>query len=285
MKPSDDLAAPLLLPVTVSSKQPPRTFASGLLAAVHAPLYLPRRLTIPDIAGHRWSRPYAITSALLGPLLLAVVTSPTSPTALLAGTLTGTLLAIAAAATTDAAAPPHGRYARLVWLSGGFLMSILWSYLLARELVALLVSTGIIVGVPASVLGVTVLAWGNSLGDMVADVAMATQDGAAGAQTAVAGCYAGPAFNTVVGLGLSMALAAGARYPEPYRIPVDAATYVTVAFLVGGLAWALVVLPARGMRLDVTLGAGLLAVYLCFIAVRVADAVGVLSLDSLLPRQ
>ncbi|KAF7070130.1 hypothetical protein CFC21_075682 [Triticum aestivum] len=116
---------------------------------------------------------------------------------------------------------------------------------------------------------------------------MATQDGAAGAQTAVAGCYAGPAFNTVVGLGLSMALAAGARYPEPYKIPVDAATYVTVAFafLVAGLAWALVVLPARGMRLDATLGAGLLAVYLCFIAVRVADAVGVLSLDSLLPRQ
>ncbi|VAI09418.1 unnamed protein product [Triticum turgidum subsp. durum] len=285
MKPSDDLAAPLLLPVAVSSKQPPRTFASGLLAAVHAPIYLPRRLTIPDIAGHRWSRPSAVASALLSPLLLAVVTSPTSPTVLLAGTLTGTLLAIGAAATTDAAAPPHGRYARLMWLSGGFLMSILWSYLLARELVALLVSTGIIVGVPASVLGVTVLAWGNSLGDLVADVAMATQDGTTGAQTAVAGCYAGPAFNTVVGLGLSMALAAGARYPEPYKIPVDASTYMTVAFLVAGLTWALVVLPARGMRLDATLGAGLLAVYLCFIAVRVADAVGVLSLDSLLPRQ
>uniref|UniRef100_A0A453JJG1 Sodium/calcium exchanger membrane region domain-containing protein n=1 Tax=Aegilops tauschii subsp. strangulata TaxID=200361 RepID=A0A453JJG1_AEGTS len=90
-KPSDDLAAPLLLPVAVSSKQPPRTFASGLLAAVHAPLYLPRRLTIPDIAAHRWSRPCAITSTLLGPLLLAVVTSPTSPTVLLAGALTGTL--------------------------------------------------------------------------------------------------------------------------------------------------------------------------------------------------
>ncbi|XBH66988.1 hypothetical protein VPH35_095439 [Triticum aestivum] len=128
-KPSDDLAAPLLLPVVVSSKQPPRTFACGLLAALHAPLYLPRRLTIPDIAGHRWSRPnaYAITSTLLGPLLLAAVTSPTSPTVLLAGALTGTLFAIAAAATTDAAAPPHGRYARLLWLTGGFLMSILWS--------------------------------------------------------------------------------------------------------------------------------------------------------------
>ncbi|KAI4992482.1 hypothetical protein ZWY2020_051899 [Hordeum vulgare] len=69
-KPSDDLAAPLLLPVAVSSnsKQTPRTFARGLLlAAFHTPLYLPRRLTIPDIAGHRWSRPCAIASALFSP--------------------------------------------------------------------------------------------------------------------------------------------------------------------------------------------------------------------------
>ena len=96
-------------------------------------------------------------------------------------------------------------------------MSVLWSYVLARELVALLVSTGIIAGIPASVMGVTVLAWGNSLGDLVSCVAMATQDGPAGAQTAVAGCYAGPAFNTVVGLGLSMAIAAAETYPEPYE--------------------------------------------------------------------
>ncbi|KAM0865727.1 hypothetical protein ACQ4PT_043083 [Festuca glaucescens] len=277
---SDDLAAPLL-PVVSSKnnkKQQLAAFARQLLAA---PLYLPRRLTIPDIAAHRWSRANAVTSALLAPLLLAAVTCPLTPTFLLGAALTGVLLAIAAASTTDAATPPRARYARLVWLVGGFLMSVLWSYVLARELVSLLVSTGIIAGIPASVLGVTVLAWGNSLGDLVSDVAMATQDGKAGAQTAVAGCYAGPAFNMVVGLGLSMAIAAAGTYPEPYEVPVQASTYVTVGFLVAGLTWALVVLPARGMRLDAVLGAGLLALYLCFLAVRLADAIGVLSLDSL----
>ncbi|XP_047085771.1 cation/calcium exchanger 1-like [Lolium rigidum] len=276
---SDDLAAPLL-PVVSSKnnkKQQLAAFARQLLAA---PLYLPRRLTIPDIAAHRWSRANAVTSALLAPLLLAAVTCPLTPSFLLGAALTGALLAIAAASTTDAVAPPRGRYARLLWLVGGFLMSVLWSYVLARELVSLLVSTGIIAGIPASVLGVTVLAWGNSLGDLVSDVAMATQEGKAGAQTAVAGCYAGPAFNMVVGLGLSMAIAAAGTYPEPYEVPVQASTYVTVGFLVAGLAWALVVLPARGMRLDAVLGAGLLALYLCFLAVRLADAVGVLSLNS-----
>ncbi|KAM0887485.1 hypothetical protein ACQ4PT_029002 [Festuca glaucescens] len=277
---SDELAAPLLPVVSAkhNKKQQLAAFVRHLLAA---PLYLPRRLTIPDIAAHRWSRANAVTSALLAPLLLAAVTCPLTPTFLLGAALTGALLAIAAASATDAAAPPRGRYARLLWLVGGFLMSVIWSYVLARELVSLLVSTGIIAGIPASVLGVTVLAWGNSLGDLVSDVAMATQDGKAGAQTAVAGCYAGPAFNMVVGLGLSMAIAAAGTYPEPYEVPVQASTYVTVGFLVAGLAWALVVLPARGMRLDAVLGAGLLALYLCFLAVRLADAVGVLSLNSL----
>ncbi|XP_051178723.1 cation/calcium exchanger 1-like [Lolium perenne] len=277
---SDDLAAPLL-PVVSSKNNKTQQLAAFARQLLAAPLYLPRRLTIPDIAAHRWSRANAVTSALLAPLLLAAVTCPLTPTFLLGAALTGALLAIAAASTTDAAAPPRGRYARLVWLVGGFLMSVLWSYVLARELVSLLVSTGIIAGIPASVLGVTVLAWGNSLGDLVSDVAMATQEGKAGAQTAVAGCYAGPAFNMVVGLGLSMAIAAAGTYPEPYEVPVQASTYVTVGFLVAGLAWALVVLPARGMRLDAVLGGGLLALYLCFLAVRLADAVGVLSLNSL----
>ncbi|CAM0948631.1 unnamed protein product [Alopecurus aequalis] len=183
-------------------------------------------LAAPLRLGHRRAplvpcqRRHGVTSALLAPLLLVAVTCPLRPTFLLAAALTGALLAVVAASTTESATPPHGRHARLLWLAGGFLMSVLWSYVLARELVAMLVSTGIIAGIPERgkiILGVTVLAWGNSLGDLVSDVAswpwrpkMARR----GAQTTVAGCYAGPAFNMVVGLGLSMAIAAAGTYPE-----------------------------------------------------------------------
>ncbi|KAL6623368.1 hypothetical protein ACP70R_033247 [Stipagrostis hirtigluma subsp. patula] len=258
---SPDLAAPLLLdadappPLPVTSKPmaaASRTFCRRAMDALQAPLYLPRRLTIPDIAAHRWSRPHAVASALLAPLLLAAISHllphlprrpPLRPT----------------------------RCARLPWLAGGFLMSVLWSYMLARELVALLVAIGYVAGVRASVLGATVLAWGNSLGDLVADVAMAMHGGAGGAQTAVSGCYAGPAFNTVVGLGLSLTLAAGARYPEPYAIPVDTSVYENLGFLAVGLVWALVVLPMRGMRLDRVLGVGLLIVYLGFLCIRLGS--------------
>ncbi|XP_052137956.1 cation/calcium exchanger 1-like [Oryza glaberrima] len=285
-QPTSDLAAPLLvvddddaspppLPVSSSSKptSAPRTFARRLVDLLHSPLYLPRRLTIPDIAAHRWSKPTAVATALLSPLLLAATTAPTTTaTTLLAATLAGALLATAAAATTDAASPPKSRSARLPWLAGGFLMSVLWSYVLARELVALLVSIGVAAGVEAGVLGATVLAWGNSLGDLVADVALATRrrDGGAGAQTAVAGCYAAPAFNTVVGLGLSLTVAAGARHPEAYAVEGGAAVYVAVGFLAAALVWAVAVLPARGMRLDAVLGVGLLVIYFVFLCVSLA---------------
>ncbi|NP_001147600.2 K-exchanger-like protein precursor [Zea mays] len=285
--PDPDLAAPLLAEdpdeppaLPISSKHaeaaaPPRRGRSSLARhALHAlqwPLYLPRRLTIPDIAAHRWSKRYAVASALLAPLLLAAISSPSSPAAALSGAVAGTVLAAAAARGTSSSSPPAGRCRRLPWLAGGFLMSVLWSYLLARELVALLVSIGLIAGVRASVLGATVLAWGNSLGDLVADVAMAMHGGHGGAQTAVSGCYAGPVFNTVVGLGLSLTLAAGARFPRPYAIPADASAYQAAGFLAAGLVWAIVVLPARGMRLDKVLGVGLLLIYLGFLGVRLGS--------------
>ncbi|XBH53664.1 hypothetical protein VPH35_076124 [Triticum aestivum] len=299
--PHADLAAPLLLddeddvpPLpSYSSKTAPGSTTAAvclhyLLCALRMPLYLPRRLTIPDIAAHRWSRPCAVASAALAPVLLATTWTSHSPAAkssrqhhtsdghaiLLSGAVLGLLLAALAAATTDANSPPRGRRRRVPWLAAGFLMSVLWAYTLARELVALLVAIGYMVGVKASVLGVTVLAWGDSLGDLVSNVAMATHGGPGGAQTAVSACYAGPLFNTVVGLGLSLTLAAGAQYPAPFTLPADTAVYETVGFLCAGLAWALVVVPARGMRLDRVYGVGLIVIYLAFFGVRVLDSLG-----------
>ncbi|NP_001145820.1 putative sodium/calcium exchanger family protein [Zea mays] len=262
-----------------------RAMLHCVAGALCMPLYLPRRLTIPDIAGHRWSRPYAVASAALAPVLLAFTwtsqrhnpLSSHSLAVLAGGALLGLLLAALAAATTDARSPPRGRRRRVPWLAAGFVMSVLWAYTLARELVALLVAIGYVVGIKPSVLGVTVLAWGDSLGDLVSNVAMAVHGGPGGAQTAVSGCYAGPLFNTVVGLGLSLALAAGAQHPAPFAVPADAAAYEAVGFLGAALAWALFVVPVRGMRIDRVYGVGLIAIYLCFFAVRVLETLGLWS--------
>ena len=60
-----------------------------------------------------------------------------------------------------------------------------------------------------------VLAWGNSVGDLVADVVIAKSGQP---KMAVAGCYAGPMFNMLIGLGLALTIKTAKMYPEGYEL-------------------------------------------------------------------
>lgn len=256
------------------------------LFVLELPLSLPRRLTIPDISEERWSKSFAVISATLAPILIGAlciaqqesVTSPTSFALLLTSVVVGISLGAAALVFTKSSAPPK-RWL-LPWLTGCFLMSITWTYIIVQELVSLLVAFGNILGINPSILGLTVLAWGNSLGDLISNSAMALKGGADGAQVAISGCYAGPLFNTLVGLGFSLVLASFKVYPAGYAVPNDPDVYETVGFLMGGLLWALVILPKRNMQLDKSLGIGLLAIYFCFLFLRIAKGLGILELVS-----
>lgn len=252
------------------------------------PLYLPRRLTIPDVSEDRWSKPFAVVSVILSPILLAslwnskrqVLGSEESLAIYLFAGLVGLVIGVIALETTDSEKPPNK--CLLPWLAGEFLMSVVWFYITAGELVSLLVSVGHILGIGPSILAVTVLAWGNSVGDLMANVAMALNGGEDGVQIAISGCYAVPIFNTLVGLGMSLVFTSWAAHPTPYVIPQDSTNMVTLGFLVCGLLWAMVMLPKRGMKLDRVFGVGLLALYMCFLCLRVCDSIGLLQIDRLL---
>ena len=60
-----------------------------------------------------------------------------------------------------------------------------------------------VTGLPKTFFGLTILAWGNSLADMGADVAM-TKKGFG--EMAITGTQAGAVFNVLVGLGLGLTL-------------------------------------------------------------------------------
>ena len=81
----------------------------------------------------------------------------------------------------------------------GFVMAATWMDLLADHLVALLDFIGIVFRIPRTIMGLTVLAWGNSIGDLSTNITMARKGFANMALTA---CFAEPVFNILIGLGL-----------------------------------------------------------------------------------
>ncbi|CAN6577553.1 unnamed protein product [Malus baccata var. baccata] len=255
-------------------------FFRTLIFILELPLYLPRRLTIPVVCEERWCKPYAVASVTLAPVLLSTlwnhqfgnVSFKTKLAIYIIGLVFGITFGIVAFFTTEKSRPP--KKCLVPWLTAGFVMSITWSYLTAQELVGLLVSLGYILGVSPSILGLTVLAWGNSLGDLITNLTMALNGGTKGAQIAFSACYAGPIFNTLFGLGLSLVGSAWSKFPSPVLFQSDPYLLETVCFLAVGLLWALVVLPRRGMMLDEVLGAGLLVVYISSLSLRLIRTLG-----------
>ncbi|XP_015872717.3 cation/calcium exchanger 2 [Ziziphus jujuba] len=251
-----------------------------LLCILEMPLCLPRRLTIPIVCEDQWSQKYAVASVTLAPLLLSTIwnheiENETFNTYLLVygvALIFGLAFGALASVTTEKSSPP--KKCLFPWVAAGFIMSITWSYITAQELVGLLVSLGYILGVSPSLLGLTVLAWGNSLGDLMTNLTMALKGGPEGAQIAFSGCYAGPIFNILFGLGLSLVSYSWSIYPSPIVMPKDPYLMQTLAFLGAGLLWALVVLPNRDMKLDGVFGGGLVVIYIVSLSLRLIQALG-----------
>ncbi|GJP52298.1 hypothetical protein CLOM_g11424 [Closterium sp. NIES-68] len=211
----------------------PWTFSGFCEYFIKFPLTLPLLCSIPVHHKDEWSKPFAVASSLLSPLLFTTfVLGPDSGLLLfsLAASL-GVFLAFLTYYTTDEESPPQSFLPSFLWVTAGFAMSVVWFYALANELVALLVALGVIFGISPPILALTVLAWGNSIGDLVANLAFAASGEQSRLQIAWSGCFAGPLFNTLVGLGLSLVLACWSRYPEPYVVPVDRTLLSTLGFL------------------------------------------------------
>ena len=88
----------------------------------------------------------------------------------------------------------------------GFAMTIVWLDRIATELIALIETFGHLFHVSTAILGLTVIAIGNSIGDFVADTAAAREGTVSGARMAVAACFGSPVIMNVVSVGLSFSL-------------------------------------------------------------------------------
>ncbi|ACO63315.1 Ca2+:Cation antiporter family [Micromonas commoda] len=258
-----------------------RALDATTLVCLVAPLEVARRATIPCGDPKRWNRFYACANAALSPLLLTHLVVSFSGLELGFGGSLGSgglefavgvgMASFAAAAVlwrvTADDAPPRWWDANGLVDAVAFLCSVAWIAAAARELTECLAAIGDVLGVTPASLSVTVLAIGNSLGDLAADVATARS----GQPTmAVAACFSGPLFNMAVGLGGSFAIATWGRGGDPLPLAMHPTVAVGFVFLIVGLVATASLVPMRGYVVTRGHGYGLIALYVTYMACAVA---------------
>jgi Ca2+/Na+ antiporter len=241
-------------------------FYQKIFAIFEFPLILLRDATIPTVDPELWSKPYAVIQPLFSPLLIifsmgnwhSMVGSISTP---LLGFLIGVPIAFYVFLTTHHSKPPSGGFYSVVWVLMAFTMCVVWIYIFAGELVSLLQTIGIISGIPPAVLGLTILAWGNSVGDLFANMAVAKQGLG---EMAIAGCYGGPVFNICLGYGVSFTFVTLSSFPDPFLLSIDTSSVISLVFLYLALLSSIAFTIWNKFEMTSVLGYYLLLLYLLY---------------------
>ena len=81
------------------------------------------------------------------------------------------------------------------------IMSIIWIWFIANILIDLLTTIANLMNIPDSFLGMTILAYGNSIPDLILNLSFVRLGYG---QMALSGTIAGPLFSILIGLGLPL---------------------------------------------------------------------------------
>ena len=179
-------------------------FQKIIFILVDAPFGFLRKLTIPPSNDEQWDRRFAVIFPVCSVVYFFLVSGMidfTSPPPLLFYILlgVGVVLGIIIYYTTKQQHAP--RRFIIFYAFFAFLMSLVWIWFIANVLIDVLSLLGVVFSLKPAFLGVTVLAWGNSIGDMIANLAISKKGYA---KMAMTGCIAGPLFNLFFGLGISL---------------------------------------------------------------------------------
>jgi sodium/potassium/calcium exchanger 6 len=259
--------------ITVHGSQPNHPIAADAL--LQSPEQLPTTAP-PASEPAQWNRWLVIIQAFTAPFFIVFIvwanTELDSPRALLKPTLYSLLFSLSMLAvlltTTAPDRPPRWRTI-LCYL--GFAVSIAWISSIANEVVGVLKTLGVILNMSDAILGLTIFAVGNSLGDFVADITVARLGFPV---MALSACFGGPMLNILLGIGISgcyITIKGGRHHHEkhpdrpiqfkPYHIDVSTTLVISGATLLFTLTGLLVAVPWRKWKMDKTIGWGLVAIW------------------------
>ena len=234
-----------------------------VFAVVVFPFNFLRDATIPTVDVELWSKIYCTGQPILSPLLLLYTfglwdSSVGIFSAPVLCCFIGFPLSMTVYVLTHASRPPSGDLLSTIWTFAAFIMCVVWIYFFAGELVSCLEAIGTLSGIPPAVLGLTVLAWGNSVGDLFANLAVAKQGLG---EMAIGGCYGGPVLNLCVGLGVSFVYAASGTYPSSFPLVIDISSVISIVFAIIIMVSTLVIVKFHDYEMKPILGYFLIGIY------------------------
>ncbi|KAI9718800.1 MAG: hypothetical protein M1828_006562 [Chrysothrix sp. TS-e1954] len=259
----DDATAPLLTPLASASSS---AEAENVPRHPHAAVSSPKD----------WNRWLVILQCFTAPLFIAFMIwanfSDQTPRSLLAPILYSLLGSFATLLllllTTSPSRPPRWHF---LLCFAGFAVAITWISSIANEVVGVLKAIGVIFNISDAILGLTVFAVGNSLGDLVADITVARLGYPV---MALSACFGGPMLNILLGIGLSgiymivhHADARRERHPgremkvKPYKVEVSPTLMVSAIVLLVTLVGLLIVVPLNGWWMSRRIGWGLVGLW------------------------
>jgi solute carrier family 24 (sodium/potassium/calcium exchanger), member 6 len=136
-------------------------------------------------------------------------------------------------------------------------VSVVWIYTIANEIVNLLTAFGVILNISNTILGLTFLAWGNSLSDYVADIVTAKQGYP---NMAMAACFGGPLFNILLGVGIPFTVKC-IRLKDGFTIKKSLLQDVLALFLGVSLVSTLIYIPLNKFNFTRRYGYYLIGLY------------------------
>ncbi|XP_074828812.1 mitochondrial sodium/calcium exchanger protein isoform X2 [Natator depressus] len=238
----------------------------------------------PDQEDHNWKRPLNCLHLITSPLV-CILTLKSGAYGLYKiqgvfpvwglGLLIGAFLAAIVFCTTKNEEPPkyHCVFAFL-----GFLVSALWINAVATEVVNVLRTLGVVFQLSNTVLGLTLLAWGNSIGDTFSDLTMARHGYP---RMAFSACFGGIIFNMLVGVGLGCLLQTTSGQLV-VKLELDGLLVWILAGALGlSLVFSFILVPAQCFQLGRGYGVCLLLYYLAFLTVALLTEFKVIRLTTL----
>ncbi|KXT00060.1 hypothetical protein AC578_5785 [Pseudocercospora eumusae] len=162
-------------------------------------------------------------------------------------------------------------YYRIILSLVGFVVAIAWISAIASQVVGALKALAVILNMSHAIMGLTIFAVGNSLGDLVADVTVAKLGYPV---MALSACFGGPMLNILLGVGLSgsyiLIRGAERRYEKhphkglkfhSYQIEVSKTLIVSGITLLITLVGLLVAVPLNKWILSKRIGWALIALW------------------------